>query len=125
MGSHLMRLYMAIREPKVFFVIVSSFITISLTAHVMRQYDVDLGLTNLILSIEATLYGIVSSMMVKAVMKKQDEMAELQRRQLESLIEMAQAQRDMLADHVSLLRTLREGDERILKALTSEVKNDA
>jgi hypothetical protein len=120
MGDRLMRLYMAIREPKIFFVIVSGFIVTSLTAHYMRQYDADLGLTNLILSIEATLYGIVSSMMVKSVMRKQEEMAEMQRRQLEALVSMAEGQRDMLADHTALLRALREGDERILKALTEE-----
>jgi hypothetical protein len=122
MGNKLMRFYMAIREPKIFFVIVSGFITISLTAHVMRQYDADLGLTNLILSIEATLYGIVSSMMVKTVMRQQEAMAEMQRQQLEALISMAEAQRDMLADHATLLRALREGDERILKALTEGEK---
>lgn len=120
MGERLMRLYMAIREPKIFFVIVSAFITISLSAHVMRHYDVDLGLTNLILSIEATLYGIVSSMMVKTVMKNQKEAAELQRRQLEYLIEMVQAQRDMMADNKSR-------DEKILQLLLAKqgVNHDA
>ena len=33
------------------------------------------------------------------------------------------AQRDMLADHAALLRTLREGDARILETLT-EIKEE-
>jgi hypothetical protein len=37
---------------------------------------------------------------------------------LTALVDMAQAQRDMLADHAALLRTLKEGDERLLKTLT-------
>lgn len=127
-----MRLYAAFREPKVFLTILCGFITMSLTEHVMRSYDVDLGLTNLILSIEASVYGVISSMMTKTVLRKQDEMAATQQKQLDAVLEMtaaqdktlkgvlliAEAQRDMLIDQSSLLRALREGDERILKTLT-------
>ena len=42
---------------------------------------------------------------------------------LEALVNMAEAQRDMLDDHAALLRTLREGDARILETLT-EIKEE-
>jgi hypothetical protein len=39
---------------------------------------------------------------------------------LSALLSIAEAQRDMLADHAALLRTLKEGDERLLQTLTGK-----
>jgi hypothetical protein len=115
----LLRLYAVFREPKVFLTVLCGFITMSLTAHVMRAYDADLGLTNLILSMEASIYGVVSSMMVKGVSRKQDEMAEMQRKQLDALLSMAESQREMTIEHGTHLRAIRDIEERRLKTLTA------
>ena len=117
MGKYLLRLYALFREPKVFLTIMCGFITISLTAHVLRSYDVDLGLTNLILSIEASLYGVVSSIMVKGVSRKQDEMAAMQQKQLEALIAMAELAKERDIEQISLLTSIRE---RLPQTLTGE-----
>lgn len=46
--------------------------------------------------------------------------ATTQAKMLKALLEMAEAQRDMLTDHVNLLRHIRENDERILSTLRKE-----
>ena len=48
----------------------------------------------------------------------QEEGAEMQQRMLAALVSMAESQRDMLVDHATLLRSLRDGDARILQTLT-------
>lgn len=108
--------YLTIRKPRNFLKIVFVFIGTSLVLHYLRGYDADWGGTNLTLSIDATIASTVMLMV-------QEESGQIQSRMLNALLEMAQAQRDMLADHVTLLRSLREGDERILQALTEGKEN--
>lgn len=108
--------YLTIRKPRNFLKVVFAFIGTSLALHYLRGYDADWGGTNLTLSIDATIASTVMLMV-------QEESGQIQARMLTALLEMAQAQRDMLADHVTLLRSLREGDERILQALTEGKEN--
>lgn len=116
MRKLILRFYLTVRKPRNFLKIVFAFIGTSLLLHWMRGYDADWGSTNLILSIDATIASTVMLMV-------QEEGAELQQRMLEALVSMAEAQRDMLNDHASLLRMLREGDAQILKTLT-EIKEE-
>jgi hypothetical protein len=111
MRKLVLRFYLTVRKPRNFLKVVFTFIGTSLILHWMRGYDADWGSTNLILSIDATIASTVMLMV-------QEEGAEMQQRMLEALVSMAEAQRDMLADHATTLRALRDGDERIIKALT-------
>lgn len=116
MRKWILRFYLTVRKPRNFLKIVFTFICTSLLLHWLRGYDADWGSTNLILSIDATIASTVMLMV-------QEEGAEMQQRMLEALVNMAEAQRDMLDDHAALLRTLREGDARILETLT-EIKEE-
>lgn len=111
MRKLILRFYLTIRKPRNFLKIVFTFIATSLALHWLRGYDADWGSTNLILSIDATIASTVMLMV-------QEEGAEMQQRMLAALVSMAESQRDMLADHAMLLRSLREGDARILETLT-------
>lgn len=111
MREFILRFYLTVRKPRNFLKIVSVFIITSLLLHWFRGYDSDWGATNLILSIDATIAGTIMLMI-------QEEGAEKMDRMLSALLDIAEAQRDTLADHAALLRALREGDERILKTLT-------
>lgn len=115
MRKLILRFYLTVRKPRNFLKIVFVFIASSLLLHWLHGYDTDWGATNLILSIDATIASTIMLMI-------QEEGAERMDRMLAALIDMAQAQRDMLADHATLLRALREGDERILKTLTEGEK---
>ncbi|MGN6084919.1 hypothetical protein [Trinickia sp.] len=122
MRERLFRLYVTVRNPKYFLWLLFAFIASSLYAHLRLGYDGDFGLTNLILSIEASSAGAV--LMVVA-----DASAELCERMLKAILEMvteirantaatlaiAEAQRDMQAD---LLRLL--SNPRVLRALTEK-----
>jgi hypothetical protein len=119
MRERLFRLYVAARNPKYFLWLLFAYITCSLYAHVRLGYDGDFGLTNLILSIEASSAGAV--LMVVA-----DASAALCERMLTAILEMvteirantaatlaiAEAQRDM---QVQLLKLM--NNPRVLKAL--------
>lgn len=122
MGNPALRLYLTVRKPRNFLILLCLFIATSLTCHWLGNYDADLGLTNLILSIEASTAGAVLMMVAEQSAEMQREASEAQAKMLAAVLAIAEAQRDMLADHATLLRALREGDERILKALTEEEK---
>jgi hypothetical protein len=128
----LLRVYLWLRSPSHFLVLLCTFVGTSLALHFMRGYDSDWGATNLILSIEASIAGAVlmmvaeeSASMQKSASKAQAEMlamvlsmTEAQERTLKGVLLIAEAQRDMLLDHRAVLQALKEGDERILKTLT-------
>lgn len=141
MGKTLHRLYLRFRSPKIFLVALSGFIVSSLYLHYTHGYDSDWGGTNLSLSIEASvasavitvaaeetlrllkaIFGIVTRLLAMA--KTQERilnmllaMSEAQNKTLNGVLLIAEAQRDMLIDHASLLRALKQGDERILETL--------
>lgn len=116
MRDLIMRVYLTIRKPRNFLKIVFVFIATSLTLHWVRGYDADFGATNLILSIDATIAGTIMLMF-------QEEGAERMERMVEALISMAEAERDRDAEQIALLRTLKESDERLLKALIEGEKS--
>jgi hypothetical protein len=120
MRSFLLRLYLRFRDPDVFVVVVCTFITTSILLHFFRGYDSDWGGTNLTLSIEASIASAVLTKMAKKAGQLQEKIAESQARMLESLLTVAEAQRNMLSDHTAILRALKEADERLLKALTEK-----
>ena len=116
MRKLILRFYLTVKKPRNFLKIVCTYIATSVLLHWFRGYDADWGGTNLIMSIEATIGQTVMLMV-------QEEGNERQKQMLEALVSMAEAQRDMLADHAALLRTLREGDAQILETLT-EIKEE-
>lgn len=130
----LSRLYLAFRHPRVFLFALVTFVITMLSLHFLRGVDEDWGATNLTLSIEASIASAVLTMMAERAAQMQTEVAAQMRQMLEASLAMqaaqdktlqgvlliAEAQRDMLLDHRSLLQALKEGDERILKTLTEE-----
>jgi len=115
----LMRIYLTFRKPRNFLVVLILFIAVSLTLHFVLGTDADLGLTNLILSIEASTAGAVLMVVAEESAELQRQTVDSQGRMLAALLAIAEAQRDMLTDHTALLRAIREADERLLKALTN------
>lgn len=121
----LKRLYLKFREEKFFLRALCVFVLTSLALHYAIGYDSDWGGTNLTLSIEAAIASAV-------IMMEQQRAAAVQQKQLDAILAMqaaqdktlkgvlliAEAQRDMLIDHRTLLQALKDGDERILKTLT-------
>jgi uncharacterized membrane protein len=113
-----LRLYMTVRKPRNFLILLCIFIGISLLLHFTGRYDVDFGATNLILSIEASTASAVLMMVAEESAELQRQTVESQGKMLAALLAIAEAQRDMLTDHTALLRAIREADERLLKVLT-------
>lgn len=114
--DNVLRIYLMVRRPRNFLVILLCFIVVSLIAHHFG-YDPEWGATNLSLSIEATIAGAV--LMVVA-----EESAELQRttvaaqgRMLEALLNMAEAEREAMLAQGELLRAIKQQDERLLAIL--------
>jgi uncharacterized membrane protein len=118
MANFVLRAYLAFRSPKVFLIVLCAFIVMSLTFHSMRGYDADFGLTNLVLSIEASVAGAVLMMVAERTAKVQDQMAKIQQEQLTALLQMAEAERQIMADHIDLLKQIQANDEKLLAALT-------
>jgi hypothetical protein len=114
----LLRLYMTVRKPRNFLILLCIFIGVSLALHLFGSYDVDFGATNLILSIEASTASAVLMMVAEESAELQRQTVDSQGQMLAALLAIAEAQRDMLTDHTALLRSIREADERLLKALT-------
>ncbi|NUY33309.1 DUF1003 domain-containing protein [Paraburkholderia sp. JPY303] len=108
----LRRLYLKFRDEETFLRALCVFVVTMLTLHFVRGVDSEWGSTNLTLSIEAAIASAV-------IMKEQKRQGEIQEKQMQALLAMTEAQRDMLADHTALLRSIREADERLLKTLTN------
>ena len=116
MREFIMRLYLTVRKPRNFLKIVFVFIGTSLSLHWFRSYDPDWGATNLILSIDATIASTVMLMF-------QEEGAERMERMVSALLAMAEAERDRDTEQLTLLRALKETDERLLQILTEKEKS--
>lgn len=124
MRELILRFYLTVRKPRNFLKIVFTFIISSLLLHWFHGYDTDWGSTNLILSIDATIASTVMLMIQEesaevqaATLKKLLEMSEQQDKTLRGVLLIAEAQRDMLQDHTSILVALKQTDEKLLKAL--------
>jgi len=116
----LFRLYMTVRKPRNFLILLCIFIGTSLALHFMLGTDADFGATNLILSIEASTASAVLMMVAEESAELQRQTVESQGRMLAALLSIAEAQRDMLADHTALLRSIKAGDECLLQELTGK-----
>lgn len=146
-GSTLKRLYLRFRHPKVFTISVCTFIGTMLGLHYFLGIDGDWGGTNLTLSCEASIASAVITVgteetmrLLKIVLERVAELhmiaVEIRRiaaavqeqgkvsdKTLRGVLLIAEAQRDMLLDHRALLQALKDGDERILQALTEGDRN--
>jgi len=111
---------MTFRDPKFFLIVLIAFILGSMFAHTQFAYDSDFGLTNMILSIEASTASAVLMMVAERTAAQQDEMARVQREQLATLIEMAQLSRQSLQDQVDLLREIRANDQMLLEFIRGQ-----
>lgn len=117
MGNKLLRFYLKFRDPKIFLIVLSAYIFLCLALHNVLAYDPDWGMTNLTLSIEATIAGAVLMMVAERSAGVQDTMAKLQREQLSALIAMAESDRKLSADTVEMLKQLIENDKQFLDLL--------
>lgn len=136
------RLYLRFRHPKVFLIALCTFIVTMLGMHFFFGVDSDWGGTNLTLSCEASVASAVVTVAaeetirllkivlerlgelhivaigIRKVVAAMQEQGEVSDKTLRGVLLIAEAQRDMLLDHRALLQALKDGDERILKALT-------
>lgn len=136
------RLYLRFRHPKVFLIALCTFICTMLGLHYFFGVDSDWGGTNLTLSCEASVASAVVTVAaeetirllkividrlhelhvvavgIRKVVAAMQEQGEVSDKTLRGVLLIAEAQRDMLLDHRALLQALKDGDERILKALT-------
>lgn len=84
--------------------------------------DADHGLINLFLSTEASISLAFFTMLNDKTDAAQRAQADALERMVSSVLSIAEAQRDMLADHTAILRALHAGDERLLSVLTELTK---
>lgn len=117
LGAYALRAYMTFRNPKFFLIVLCTYIGVSLFAHFGGSYDPDFGFTNLCLSIEASTASAVLMMVAERTATVQEEMAKVQREQLSALLEMAQAERVLMQDHVNMLNRMRENDSALLDVM--------
>ena len=108
MRKSVSRMYQQFREPKNFLVILVAFIVGSLTLHWMHHYDPDFGATNLVLSIEASVASAALMLLAREPQRANDEARELHGRMLQSLISLAQLQREADAEQSAALRRIEE-----------------
>lgn len=130
----LKRLYLRFRQPKVFLIALMVFIITSLILHFTRGYDSDFGSTNLTLSVEASVASAVLTVAAEeslyllreilAIVKLVYELVKLVKEQgltiekiLKGVLLIAEAQREVLTDHSTILRTMRENDRLIIELL--------
>ena len=106
----LKRLYLKFREEKTFLRILVAFVVIALGLHYGLGWDADLGGTNLTLSIEAAIASAV-------IMMEQKRSGEIQQKQLEALVAMAEAEREAMLSQGELLKAIKSSDERLLSIL--------
>lgn len=109
----LLRLYMTVRKPRNFLILLTVFIATSLLFHFLGSYDADFGATNLVLSIEASTASAVLMMIAEESSAWQQEHTEAQSRMLASLLAVEEK-------HEQILLGLQALDERILNAITKE-----
>lgn len=115
-----LRAYMAFRSPKFFLVVLVSYIAGSLFAHINLGYDADFGLTNLILSIEASTASAVLMMVAERTAAMQEQMAKLQREQMAMLLQHSVEQKELMQRLVAIVESSRATDQAILDYIKSQ-----
>lgn len=118
------RLYATFRGSKAFLSGLVTFVAMWMGIHFLTGFDSDWGMLNLFLSLEASISLAFFTMLSDKQDAHSNEQAADVRRIAESILTIAETQRDMLADHAALLHTLRDGDEQILKTLTETEVRD-
>lgn len=130
----LKRLYLRFRQPKVFLIALMVFIIVSLILHFVRGYDSDFGSTNLTLSVEASVASAVLTVAAEetlyllreilAIVKLVYDLVKLVKEQgltiekiLKGVLLIAEAQREVLIDHSTILRTMQDNDRTIVGLL--------
>lgn len=116
-APYLLRAYMAFRNPKYFLLMLVSYIACSVFAHGHFGYDSDWGMTNLILSIEASTASAVLMMVAERTSAMQEQMTLNQREQIGALLSMAEQDRQLLAQQMALLQEIRANDQALLDFL--------
>lgn len=105
-APYILRAYMTFRDPKFFLIVLVLYIVGALVAHTSWAWDPEFGLTNLILSIEASTASAVLMMVAERTAAIQDEMAKLQREQMTRLLDISEANAQTLAEHTAILQDL-------------------
>jgi hypothetical protein len=117
LAPYILRAYLAFRNPKYFLWVLVAYIAGSVWAHCGFGYDSDWGMTNLVLSIEASTAGAVLMMVAERTSRVQDELATLQREQIAQLVAMVDGQRGLLEEHLKVLQQIRANDAALLDYL--------
>jgi hypothetical protein len=131
MASQILLVYLTIRRPRNFLILLCAYIVATFIAHFAFGYDSDFGLTNLVLSIESSTANAVlmmvaeesaeaSARMLKAILGLVEEI----RCNTAATLAIAEAQRAMQAEHAALMRMLVARDPRLLEALTQGESNN-
>jgi uncharacterized membrane protein len=113
-APYLLRAYMAFRNPKYFLILLVFYISGSVFAHLNLAYDSDWGMTNLILSIEASTASAVLMMVAERTASLQEEMSRVQREQLAAILQHSIEQRQLMQQQLFILTQIRESDQALL-----------
>lgn len=117
MGRWIANLYRWFRSPRRFLKFLVAFIVASVVFHWTADYDPDFGITNLSLSIEASVASAGMLLMLEAIMERlfeylrewrasQERDARERRQMLEAVLVATEAVRELVQDHVNILRGL-------------------
>lgn len=115
----LLRGYLAFRSPKYFLWVVVAYVSGSIFAHLHLGYDSDWGMTNLMLSIEASTASAVLMMVAERTARMQDEMAKMQREQLAAILQHSIEQRELMAQQLQIMTEIRMNDQALLDYIKS------
>jgi hypothetical protein len=107
-----------------FFVALIAFVGFWLMFHFRYGFDKDFGELNMMLSIEASVSLAFFTMLGDAQAAYQRTQTDYQKQMVEDVqrlgratLSIAEGQRDILSDHIVMLRDLRENDSRMLQRL--------
>ncbi len=119
----LLRAYMAFRNPKYFLILLVAYIGASLFAHMNIGYDADFGLTNLILSIEASTASAVLMMVAERTATLQEQMSITQREQITALLQHSLEQRELMGQQLKIMTEIRASDQALLEFIKGLAQN--
>lgn len=110
-------LYAKARGSKAFLIALCTFVGGWLTLSGITGFDADHGLINLFLSLEASISLAFFTMVSDKQTEAQNRIIEDIHRLGRAILTMAEAQRDQMTHHSTLLHLLKDGDERLLRIL--------
>ena len=112
MRERLLRLYQAFRHPRNFLVLLVAFVSASFLAHLLRGYDADFGITNLALSVEASVASAVLMLLAEQGQRLADEARIRHGEMLTAVLEQTKALQELMREHASALRLHADSIER-------------